>query len=43
MSNVREFVLDALDAEQRGQLRTISRAILGRLAPEQRMRASRMR
>lgn len=42
VTNVREFVLDALDAEQREQLRAITRAILGRLDPEQRMLASRM-
>ena len=43
VANVREFVLDALDAEQREQLSAITQAILARLDPDQRMLASRMR
>lgn len=43
VANVREFVLDALTAEQREQLRGITQAVLSRLDPDQRMLASRLR
>jgi len=42
VANVREHVLDALDAEQQRQLHEITMAILSRLDPEKRMLASRL-
>jgi DNA-binding MarR family transcriptional regulator len=40
VANVREHVLDALDAEQQAQLRGIVAAVLARLDPEGRMMAT---
>lgn len=43
VANVREYVLDALDPDQLAQLRDIAQAILARLDPDGRMRATLQR